>query len=410
MSKVLIVGGGAAGMFASVWAARNGHEVLLFEKNDRLGRKLFITGKGRCNITNACEDIETLFSSVTSNSKFLYSGFYGFTNQDAIAFFEELGVRTKVERGDRVFPVSDHSSDVIRALEREMDRQGVQIYLKTSVKELQIEDKKVVGIVLQNGQKVLGDACIVATGGLSYPITGSDGDGLEFAKKAGHKVTECLPSLVPMEAEEDWVCDLMGLSLRNVKVQIFDSKKKLYEDFGEMLFTHFGVSGPLVLSASSYVGKKLKDHPLKMVIDLKPALSRDQLDKRVLRDFEGNQNRQFHNAVGGLFPSKLVPVIIELSGIVPDKKVNVISKEERAHLVDLIKHLELTLTGLRDYNEAIITKGGVKVKEIDPGTMESKLVEGLYFIGEVLDLDALTGGFNLQIAWSTAYAAGNNIQ
>ena len=410
MSKVLIVGGGAAGMFASVWAARNGHEVLLFEKNDRLGRKLFITGKGRCNITNACEDIETLFSSVTSNSKFLYSGFYGFTNQDAIAFFEELGVRTKVERGDRVFPVSDHSSDVIRALEREMDRQGVQIYLKTSVKELQIEDKKVVGIVLQNGQKVLGDACIVATGGLSYPITGSDGDGLEFAKKAGHKVTECLPSLVPMEAEEDWVCDLMGLSLRNVKVQIFDSKKKLYEDFGEMLFTHFGVSGPLVLSASSYVGKKLKDHPLKMVIDLKPALSRDQLDKRVLRDFEENQNRQFHNAVGGLFPSKLVPVIIELSGIAPDKKVNVISKEERTHLVDLIKHLELTLTGLRDYNEAIITKGGVKVKEIDPGTMESKLVEGLYFIGEVLDLDALTGGFNLQIAWSTAYAAGNNIQ
>lgn len=410
MSKVLIVGGGAAGMFASVWAARNGHEVLLFEKNDRLGRKLFITGKGRCNITNACEDIETLFSSVTSNSKFLYSGFYGFTNQDAIAFFEELGVRTKVERGDRVFPVSDHSSDVIRALEREMDRQGVQIYLKTSVKKLQIEDKKVVGIVLQNGQKVLGDACIVATGGLSYPITGSDGDGLEFAKKAGHKVTECLPSLVPMEAEEDWVRDLMGLSLRNVKVQIFDSKKKLYEDFGEMLFTHFGVSGPLVLSASSYVGKKLKDHPLKMVIDLKPALSRDQLDKRVLRDFEENQNRQFHNAVGGLFPSKLVPVIIELSGIVPDKKVNVISKEERTHLVDLIKHLELTLTGLRDYNEAIITKGGVKVKEIDPGTMESKLVEGLYFIGEVLDLDALTGGFNLQIAWSTAYAAGNNIQ
>ncbi len=410
MSKVLIVGGGAAGMFASVWAARNGHEVLLFEKNDRLGRKLFITGKGRCNITNACEDIETLFSSVTSNSKFLYSGFYGFTNQDAIAFFEELGVRTKVERGDRVFPVSDHSSDVIRALEREMDRQGVQIYLKTSVKKLQIEDKKVVGIVLQNGQKVLGDACIVATGGLSYPITGSDGDGLEFAKKAGHKVTECLPSLVPMETAEDWVRDLMGLSLRNVKVQIFDGKKKLYEDFGEMLFTHFGVSGPLVLSASSYVGKKLKDHPLKMVIDLKPALSREQLDKRVLRDFEENQNRQFHNAVGGLFPSKLVPVIIELSGIAPDKKVNVISKEERTHLVDLIKHLELTLTGLRDYNEAIITKGGVKVKEIDPGTMESKLVEGLYFIGEVLDLDALTGGFNLQIAWSTAYAAGNNIQ
>ena len=410
MSKVLVVGGGAAGMFASVWAARSGHEVLLFEKNDRLGRKLFITGKGRCNITNACEDIETLFSSVISNSKFLYSGFYGFTNQDAIAFFEELGVRTKVERGDRVFPESDHSSDVIRALEREMEHQGVQVYLKSPVKRLQIEAGKVTGIVLQSGQKIAGDACIVATGGLSYPITGSTGDGFEFAKKAGHKVTECLPSLVPMEAEESWVSELMGLSLRNVTVQIYDGKKKLYDDFGEMLFTHYGVSGPLVLSASSYIGKKLKDHPLKMVIDLKPALSREQLDKRVLRDFDANQNRQFHNAVGGLFPAKLVPVIIKLSGIAPDKKVNVISKEERAHLVDLIKHLELTLTDLRDYNEAIITKGGVKVKEIDPGTMESKLVSGLYFVGEVLDLDALTGGFNLQIAWSTAYAAGNNIQ
>lgn len=410
MSKVLVVGGGAAGMFASVWAARSGHEVLLFEKNDRLGRKLFITGKGRCNITNACEDIETLFSSVISNSKFLYSGFYGFTNQDAIAFFEELGVRTKVERGDRVFPESDHSSDVIRALEREMEHQGVQVYLKSPVKRLQIEAGKVTGIVLQSGQKIAGDACIVATGGLSYPITGSTGDGFEFAKKAGHKVTECLPSLVPMEAEESWVSELMGLSLRNVTVQIYDGKKKLYDDFGEMLFTHYGVSGPLVLSASSYIGKKLKEHPLKMVIDLKPALSREQLDKRVLRDFDANQNRQFHNAVGGLFPAKLVPVIIKLSGIAPDKKVNVISKEERAHLVDLIKHLELTLTDLRDYNEAIITKGGVKVKEIDPGTMESKLVSGLYFVGEVLDLDALTGGFNLQIAWSTAYAAGNNIQ
>lgn len=410
MSKVLVVGGGAAGMFASVWAARSRHEVLLFEKNDRLGRKLFITGKGRCNITNACEDIETLFSSVISNSKFLYSGFYGFTNQDAIAFFEELGVRTKVERGDRVFPESDHSSDVIRALEQEMEHQGVQVYLKSPVKRLQIEDGKVTGIVLQSGQKIAGDACIVATGGLSYPITGSTGDGFEFAKKAGHKVTECLPSLVPMEAEESWVSELMGLSLRNVTVQIYDGKKKLYDDFGEMLFTHYGVSGPLVLSASSYVGKKLKSHPLKMVIDLKPALSREQLDKRVLRDFEANQNRQFHNAIGGLFPAKLVPVIIKLSGIAPDKKVNVISKEERSHLVDLIKHLELTLTDLRDYNEAIITKGGVKVKEIDPGTMESKLVSGLYFVGEVLDLDALTGGFNLQIAWSTAYAAGNNIR
>ncbi len=409
MSKVLVVGGGASGMFAAIWAARNGHKVSIYEKNDRLGRKLFITGKGRCNITNACEDMEVLFQSVISNPKFLYSGFYGFTNQDAIAFFEELGVRTKIERGDRVFPVSDHSSDVIRAMERELSRLGVEIHLQTKVKAIETEGERLSGLRLESGRVVAGDACIVATGGLSYPITGSTGDGLRFAKDLNLQTTGCMPALVPITTEESWVPSLQGLSLRNVNVQISDGKKKLYDEFGEMLFTHYGVSGPLILSASSYVGKKLRDHQLKMLIDLKPALSEEQLDRRILREFQENQNKQFHNSIGGLFPSKLVPVMLDLSGIDPYKKVNVISKEERRKFVYLIKHLEVTLTGLRDYNEAIITKGGVKVKEIDPGTMESKKVPGVYFIGEVLDLDALTGGFNLQIAWSTAYAAGNSI-
>lgn len=409
MSKVLVVGGGASGMFAAIWAARSGHKVSIYEKNDRLGRKLFITGKGRCNITNACEDMEVLFQSVLSNPKFLYSGFYGFTNQDAIAFFEELGVRTKIERGDRVFPVSDHSSDVIRGMERELKRLGVEIHLQTRVKSIEAKEDKFKAIILEDGQRIEGDACIVATGGLSYPITGSTGDGLRFARDLNLQTTDCLPALVPMTAEEAWVPKLQGLSLRNVNVQIFDGKKKLYDEFGEMLFTHYGVSGPLILSASSYVGKKLKNHPLRLSIDLKPALTVEQLDRRLLREFEENQNKQFHNSIGGLFPSKLVPIMLDLSGIDPYKKVNVISREERQKFVYLIKHLEITLSGLRDYNEAIITKGGVKVKEIDPGTMESKKVAGLYFVGEVLDLDALTGGFNLQIAWSTAYAAGISI-
>lgn len=409
MSKVLIVGGGAAGMFASVWAARCGHDVSVYEKNEKLGKKLFITGKGRCNITNAC-DMETLFSSVITNSKFLYSSFYGYTNQDVIDFFEEIGVRTKIERGDRVFPVSDHSSDVIHGLEREMKRLGVKIHLYTEVKKVEIEDDRFSNLVLDDGTKVYGDSCIIATGGLSYKTTGSTGDGYRFAKELGHTVTECMPSLVPMTTKEGWVPELQGLSLRNVEATIYDGKKKLYHDFGEMLFTHYGVTGPLMLSASSVVGKKLKDRELRLEIDLKPALSIEKLDQRVLRDFEENQNKQFKNAIGKLFPTKLIPVMLELSGIDPEKKVNVISKEERLSFVHLMKHFTMTLNGLRDYNEAIITRGGVKVKEIDPGTMESKLMENIYFIGEVLDLDALTGGFNLQIAWSTAYAAGNNIK
>ena len=407
MSKVLVVGGGAAGMFAAIFAAYNGNEVHIYEKNEKLGKKLYITGKGRCNITNA-SDMDTLFASVVTNSKFLYSSFYGYTNQDVIDFFERIGVATKIERGNRVFPISDHSSDVIAGLTRELHQLGVEIHLHTSVKRI-VGKERFEHIELYDGSKVEGDACIVATGGFSYQTTGSTGDGYQFAKEMGHEVTEIMPSLVPLEIKEWYAKELQGLSLRNVQATVMDGKKKLYDDFGEMLFTHYGVSGPLMLSASSYIGKKLQEKELRLVIDLKPALSVEQLDQRVLRDFDENMNKQFKNAIGKLFPAKLIPIMLELSGIDPDKKVNLISKEERQHFVWLIKNFEMTIKGLRDFNEAIITKGGVKVKEINPSTMESKLVQGLYFVGEVLDLDALTGGFNLQIAWSTAYACGNSI-
>ena len=414
MSHVIVVGGGAAGMFAAIAAAKNGHQVTLYEKNEKLGKKIFITGKGRCNITNAA-DMEELFDAVVTNSKFLYSSFYGYTNQNVIDFFEDAGVPVKIERGNRVFPISDHSSDVIRALEREMKKVGVKVCLNTEVKSVEAEKGKFNKVVLKDTTTQTADACIVATGGLSYRSTGSTGDGFRFAENVGHKVTQCFPSLVPMETKEPWICELQGLSLRNVEAKILDGKKELYKDFGEMLFTHFGVSGPLIISASSYVGKKFMDKngqkkELTLEIDLKTALTEEQLDQRVLRDFEENHNRQFKNAITKLFPTKLIPVMLELGGIDPEKKVNSIEKEERKQFVHLIKHFRMTLTGLRDYPEAIITKGGVNVKEIDPGTMESKLVKGLYFAGEVLDLDALTGGFNLQIAWSTGYAAGNAIQ
>ena len=407
MNKILVVGGGAAGMMAAVTAARNGKKVRLIEKNEKLGKKLFITGKGRCNITNAA-DIEDLFSAVVSNPKFLYSSFYSMTNDQVIDFFEELGVKTKVERGGRVFPESDHSSDVIRALEQEMKRLGVEIRLRAEAEEILAEDGRVTGVRLSSGKELHADAVIIATGGISYPSTGSTGDGYRFARECGHKVADLSPALVPMEVKEWYARELMGLSLRNVEIRITDGKKKLYEEFGEMLFTHYGVTGPVILSASSIVGKKLREHPLTLHIDLKPALTEEQLDKRMLREFEANHNRQFKNAVDSLFPSKLKPVIVELSGIQEDKKVNEVTKEERLHFVRLIKDFSMTLTGMRGYNEAIITKGGVSVKEIDPGTMESKLVNGLYFAGEVLDLDAVTGGYNLQIAWSTGYLAGMN--
>lgn len=404
MSKVIIIGGGAAGSLAAIFAARNGHQVFLLEKNEKIGKKLYITGKGRCNVTNA-GDMEELFAAVTANPKFLYSAFYGFTNEQTMAFFEEIGVRLKTERGDRVFPLSDHSSDIIHALQQEMKRLNVTILFRTEAKELLTEDGMFHAVRLSDGKILKADACVVATGGLSYPSTGSTGDGYRFARESGHRVTQTVPSLVPMEVKEWYAKELQGLSLKNVTAAIYDGKKKLYEEFGEMLFTHFGVSGPVMLSASSIVGKKLAEKELTLSIDLKPALTKEQLDQRVLRDFEENKNKRFKNAVDRLFPAKLKPVMIELCRIEPDKQVNEISREERLRFVELIKDFRMTLTGLRGYNEAIITKGGVSVKDINPQTMESKQVQGLYFAGEVMDLDALTGGYNLQIAWSTAYAA-----
>ena len=409
MSKVLVIGGGAAGMMAAVFAARNGNDVIIYEKNEKLGKKLYITGKGRCNITNA-SDMEVLFQSVISNSKFLYSAFYSFTNNDVIDFFEQLGCKTKIERGNRVFPQSDKSSDVILAMTKELHRLGVQIEYKTTVEEIVVIDGICKGIRLKGKKEIiLGDSVIVATGGLSYQTTGSTGDGYEFAKTIGHTITDLSPALVPFVIKEDYVKELQGLSLKNIKVKVFAGKKELFNDFGEMLFTHFGVSGPVILSSSSYVVPHIGKKELKLTIDLKPALTKEQLDARILRDFEQYKNKQYKNSLDELLPRKLISVIISLSGIDAEKKVNLITREERMKLVDVIKNMELTIEGLRGYNEAIITRGGVKVKEINPKTMESKLVKNVYFIGEVLDLDALTGGFNLQIAWSTAYLAGQSV-
>lgn len=405
MERMIVIGGGAAGMLAAIIAARNGKQVTLLEKNEKLGKKLFITGKGRCNLTNAC-DMEDLFRNIVTNHKFLYSSLYGFDNQTTMDFFEELGLRLKTERGNRVFPESDHSSDVLRVLEQELRKQRVQVKLRTEVKEISVCDSVIQGVVLSDGSKLNGDKVIVATGGLSYPSTGSTGDGYRFAKIAGHTIQPCSPSLVPMETEETWCKDIMGLTLKNVSITLNCGKKKIYEGFGEMLFTHFGVSGPLILSASAYTGKYLNES-LELKIDLKPALSESQLDERLQRDFFRYQNRQLQNAMDDLLPKKLIPIVIACSQISPDKKVNIITREERLQLVQTLKGLPLHITGYRDYKEAIITRGGVNVKEINPQTMESKLVKGLYFAGEVLDVDALTGGFNLQIAWSTGYAAGN---
>ncbi|HIU77395.1 MAG TPA: NAD(P)/FAD-dependent oxidoreductase [Candidatus Pelethocola excrementipullorum] len=404
MAEILIIGGGAAGMAAAVFAAEAGHTVQVFERNDKLGKKLFITGKGRCNFTNAC-GIEELFANVISNSKFLYSAFYGFTNEDAIGFFERLGVRTKVERGNRAFPASDHSSDIIRSMEQRMRGLGVKIHLNTRVSELLSKEQKVYGILLEDGTKIPGDRVILATGGCSYPVTGSDGDGYQMAKGLDIPVKTLRPALVPLVVKEDYIPMLQGLSLRNVTLKIQDKKKVLYEEFGEMLFTHFGISGPLVLSASSHVGSKLEKGPLKAFVDLKPALSLEQMDNRLVREFEAGKNKQFKNVIQGLFPSKLVPVMLALSDIPAEKKVNVITKEERQAFAALIKAFPMTILKTRGFGEAIITQGGIDTRSINPSSMETKKVKNLHVIGEVLDLDALTGGFNLQIAWSTAYAA-----
>jgi len=408
MSKVIVIGGGPAGMMAAYAASCQGHAVTLLEQNEKLGKKLFITGKGRCNITNA-SDMDNLFANVMSNRKFLYSAFYTFDNEQVISFFENQGLHTKVERGNRVFPVSDHSSDVIAALNRALKSQKVDIRLHTKVQRILIRDEVACGVVLSDGKTIEADDVIVATGGISYPSTGSTGDGYRMAEESGHTLVECTPSLVPFETKEEWTKELQGLSLRNVTVSVYHDKKKLYEDFGEMLFTHFGVSGPLVLSASGMIKPVQFKQELRMYIDLKPALDADQLDKRILREFDAAMNKQFKNVIGSLMPAKLIPVMIRLCGIDPDKKVNEVSKEERQHLVQLLKQLPMTITGLRGWNEAIITKGGVSVKDINPSTMESKKVSHLYFCGEVLDLDALTGGYNLQIAWSTGYLAGISV-
>lgn len=404
LSRVLIIGGGAAGMMAGIFAARGGHDVHIFEKNEKCGKKVFITGKGRCNFTNA-GDMEDLLNSIVTNKKFMYSSLNAFSNYDVMGFFDELGLKFKIERGNRVFPESDHSSDVIAVLVRELNRLGVSIHYNTAVKKLIIKDGSVKGIVAADGRKYYCDDIIVATGGLSYPVTGSTGDGYIFAKEAGHTVTETSPALVAFNAKEEYVKEMQGLSLKNAAVEISRDGKVLYKDFGELLFTHFGVSGPTVLSASSYMVNELKKGVLNLSIDLKPALDEKQLDDRLLRDFNLMKNKQFKNSLDALLPKKMIPVIINLSKIDENKPVNAISREERQRLVHLLKNFGVTLTSLRGYNEAIITHGGVNVKEINPSTMESKLISRLYFAGEVIDVDAVTGGFNLQVAWSTAYAA-----
>ncbi|MBR2754719.1 MAG: (d)CMP kinase [Lachnospiraceae bacterium] len=390
MKQVAVIGGGAAGMMAAITAAKEGAQVTIYEKNEKLGKKLYITGKGRCNLTNFCEPSD-FFPNVVSNPKFLYSAVSSFTSKDTCAFFEDAGLRLKVERGNRVFPQSDKSSDVIKTLEKELKANHVKVCLHTEIKDI---------------SELKEDAVIIATGGITYPSTGSTGDGYRFAERIGHDVREPVQALVPLLAKDDFIGRLEGLSLRNVSAVVKNGKKKYYEGFGEMLFTDRGVSGPLVLSASSYIGRRLEEGECVLHIDLKPALSEEMLDARILRDFEEQKNKDFRNALGKLLPAKLIPVMVELSGIDPFKKVNTITKKEREQLRGLIKDLPIHLERCADVNQAVITSGGVSVKKIDPKTMESKLQKNVYFAGEVLDVDALTGGFNLQIAFSTGYAAG----
>lgn len=396
-------------MLCSIIAARNGCEVFLFEKNEKLGKKLYITGKGRCNVTNNCE-VEELLRAVMTNSKFLYSAFYTFNSQDMMALLEEAGVPLKTERGNRVFPESDRSSDIIRGLERLMKKYGVHVRFRSEVREILTQDGAAVGVSLADGEIKRADAVVVATGGLSYPTTGSTGDGYRFARETGHQVTDCIPSLVPLKTREDYIPRMAGLSLKNVELTVRRSKKILYRDFGEMMFTHTGVTGPLILSASARLGKYLvKGEELTAFIDLKPALSLEQLDERILREFENGKNKQFKNVIGVLFPSSLTPVMLEIGGIPEDKVIHEISREERLAFGMTVKNFPFTITEPGEFKEAVITQGGVSVRDINPGSMESKKIKNLYFTGEVLDLDAVTGGYNLQIAWSTAYLAAMDI-
>lgn len=405
--RVIVVGGGPAGIMAAGIAAQRGSEVYLLEKNEKLGKKLLISGKGRCNITNDT-DIEGLIENTPGNGNFLYSAFYTFSNQDIISFFNELGLTTKVERGGRVFPQSDSSKDVLHALQMFLNKNNVKVITEAAVKNIMVQNGTVTGIERTNGTVMEADSVVLTVGGMSYPGTGSTGDGYEMAGKLGHTVTPLKPSLVPLLAGEQWVRELQGLSLKNVEVTFKDSRgKEIYSDFGEMLFTHFGVSGPVILSASrhllSYDFKNIT-----LTIDLKPALTAEKLDERVQRDFDKYSRKQFKNSLEDLLPQKLIPVIISLSGIHPEKPVNQITREERKMIVCLLKGLTITITGARPIKEAIVTAGGVKTTEINPSTMESKKIKGLYFAGEIIDVDAYTGGFNLTIAFSTGYLAGMN--
>ena len=410
MSKVLVIGAGAAGSMAAIFAARARNDVIVFEKNAKTGKKIYITGKGRCNLTNAVEN-EELIKNTIRNPKFMYSAYSAFSSNDTIGFFEKLNCPIKVERGNRAFPESDHSSDIIKALDKAMEEAGVKVRYNTPVEQLVISDDgaTIKGIKLRDGKMVEADKVIVATGGLSYRSTGSTGDGYEFAKQAGHTVKDLRPSLVALEIKESFVKELEGLSLKNVRLIVKNGKKTLFNELGEMLFTRNGVSGPLVLSASSIAGDIFYSEGGELSIDLKPALTEDELDARLLRDFTEFRAKALKNALDKLLPKSLIPVFLERTKINTEKKAGDLTKSERSVIIGLLKHFTLQVTGLRGYEEAVITKGGVSVKEINPQTMESKLVKGLYFVGEVLDVDALTGGFNLQIAWSTGVVAGSDI-
>ncbi|MDY4413611.1 MAG: NAD(P)/FAD-dependent oxidoreductase [Ruminococcus sp.] len=405
-AEVIIIGGGASGAFASIISARMGRKVILFEKNERIGRKLRITGKGRCNLTNNCTNDE-LMNNIPVNPRFLYSAFSAFSPQDTMDFFESLGVPLKTERGRRVFPVSDNANDIADALEKEMKKCGVKIIHET-VRHIITDDNICTGVIISSGKEYNAQSVLIATGGKSYPLTGSTGDGYRMAKELGHTVTNIYPSLVPLVIREKYCSEMMGLSLRNVNLKLFDREKCIFSEQGEMLFTHFGMSGPLVLSASSHI-RDMQSGRYRISIDLKPALSEQQLDKRIQRDFAENQNRDFINAIRNLLPAKMIPVAVRLSGIPADKKANSITKEERHKFAELIKNFNFNIENFRPVEEAIITSGGIPVREINPKTMESRLVSGLFFAGEVIDVDAYTGGFNLQIAFSTAYSAGINM-
>ena len=411
MKKIVIIGGGPAGLKAAISAAlqyQGKAEITLIEKNERCGRKLMITGKGRCNVTNNC-DLETLIANVPKNGRFLYSAFSSFLPQDTMAYFESAGVPLKTERGNRVFPLSDKAVDIVDALVKGLKPLGIK-QLHATAKSIKTEGEKVIGVELEMGQVVDADSVVLATGGMSYPVTGSTGDGYRMAEELGHTVTELRPSLVPLNCHEGFCSRLAGLSLKNVTLSVFEGEKKkpIFKEMGEMLFTHFGISGPLVLSASAYL-RKMGKSEYKAVIDLKPALTVEQLDKRILRDFENEKNKDFANSLDALLPKSIIPVIIEKSGINPREKVNQVSREQRMDLCRAIKEFTLNITGFRPIEEAIITSGGISVKEINPSTMESKLIKGLFFAGEIIDVDAFTGGFNLQIAFSTASLAGENV-